>query len=97
VRTADLNQSDLADILSNRTYRFAILAMSLSNLLDIPQVQDFLRGLLNTMNEYDQAREEPDKPKIVTLLFNYHRSFLLTSVLAAIPVQSNKTTGRWFR
>ncbi|KAG1768615.1 hypothetical protein EV702DRAFT_1144266 [Suillus placidus] len=48
-----------------RTYRFAILAMSLSNLLDIPQVQDFLRGLMNTMNEYDQAREEPDRqPKI---------------------------------
>jgi len=47
-----------------RTYRFAILAMSLSNLLDIPQVQDFLRGLMNTMNEYDQAKEEPDKPKI---------------------------------
>lgn len=48
-----------------RTYRFAILAMSLSNLLDIPQVQDFLRGLMNTMNEYDQAKEEPDRqPKI---------------------------------
>ncbi|OAX41883.1 hypothetical protein K503DRAFT_437706 [Rhizopogon vinicolor AM-OR11-026] len=47
-----------------RTYRFAVLAMSLSNLLDIPQVQDFLRGLMNTMNEYDQAKEEHDKPKI---------------------------------
>ncbi|KAG2075865.1 hypothetical protein BDR04DRAFT_1004478 [Suillus decipiens] len=48
-----------------RTYRFAILAMSLSNLLEIPQVQDFLRGLMNTMNEYDQAKEEPDRqPKI---------------------------------
>ncbi|KAF9244234.1 hypothetical protein BU15DRAFT_42240 [Melanogaster broomeanus] len=46
------------------THRFAILAMSLSNLLDIPQAHDYLRGLLNTMNEYDQAREEPDKPKI---------------------------------
>lgn len=42
--------------------------MSLSNLLDIPQAQDYLRGLLNTMNEYDQAKEEPDKPKIVRLL-----------------------------
>jgi hypothetical protein len=42
--------------------------MSLSNLLDIPQAHDYLRGLLNTMNEYDQAKEkkeEPDKPKIV--------------------------------
>ncbi|KAG2114815.1 uncharacterized protein F5147DRAFT_433129 [Suillus discolor] len=52
-------------VMRKRTYRFAILAMSLSNLLDIPQVQDFLRGLMNTMNEYDQAREEPDRqPKI---------------------------------
>lgn len=39
--------------------------MSLSNLFEIPQPQDYLRGLLNTMNEYDQAKEEPDKPKIV--------------------------------
>lgn len=39
--------------------------MSLSNLLDIPQAHDYLRGLLNTMNEYDQAKEEPDKPKYV--------------------------------
>lgn len=51
----------------NRTHRFAILAMSLSNLIDIPQAQDYLRGLLNTMNEYDQAKEEPDKPKMVRL------------------------------
>lgn len=40
--------------------------MSLSNLLDIPQAHDYLRGLLNTMNEYDQAKEEPDKPKYVS-------------------------------
>lgn len=39
--------------------------MSLSNLLDIPQAYDYLRGLLNTMNEYDQAKEEPDKLKYV--------------------------------
>ncbi|KAH7910622.1 hypothetical protein BJ138DRAFT_1152480 [Hygrophoropsis aurantiaca] len=50
--------------MKKRTYRFAILAMSLSNLLEIPQAQDLLRGLLNTMNEYDQAKDEPDKPKI---------------------------------
>ncbi|KAH7927064.1 hypothetical protein BV22DRAFT_1032188 [Leucogyrophana mollusca] len=50
--------------MKKRTYRFAILAMSLSNLLEIPQAQDLLRGLLNTMTEYDQAKDEPDKPKI---------------------------------
>jgi hypothetical protein len=51
--------------MKKRTNLFAILAMSLSNLLDIPQAHDYLRGLLNTMNEYDQAKEEPDKPKYV--------------------------------
>ncbi|KAN0075440.1 hypothetical protein V8E55_011463 [Tylopilus felleus] len=61
-------RSELDKVFNNvamkkRTNRFAILAMSLSNLLDIPQAYDFLRGLLNTMNEYDQAKEEPDKPK----------------------------------
>ncbi|KAG1748894.1 uncharacterized protein EDB91DRAFT_1111282 [Suillus paluster] len=67
--TIMMSKNELDKVFNNlamrkRTYRFAILAMSLSNLLDIPQVQDFLRGLMNTMNEYDQAKEEPDKPKI---------------------------------
>jgi hypothetical protein len=39
--------------------------MSLSNLLDIQQPQDLLRGLLNTMTEYEQSKEDSDKPKIV--------------------------------
>lgn len=67
--TIMMSRSELDKVFNNvtmkkRTHRFAILAMSLSNLLDIPQAQDYLRGLLNTMNEYDQAKEEPDKPKI---------------------------------
>jgi hypothetical protein len=49
----------------NRTYRFAILGMSLSNLLDIQQPQDLLRGLISTLTEYDQSKEESDKPKMV--------------------------------
>ncbi|KAF8556936.1 hypothetical protein OG21DRAFT_1408180 [Imleria badia] len=66
--TIMMSRSELDRVFSNiamkkRTNRFAILAMSLSNLLDIPQAHDYLRGLLNTMNEYDQAKEEPDKPK----------------------------------
>jgi hypothetical protein len=53
--------------------------MSLSNLLDIPQVQDFLRGLMNTMNEYDQAKEEPDRqPKIVSFYPTTRGCSLLT-------------------
>ncbi|KAI6007832.1 hypothetical protein EDC04DRAFT_2871650 [Pisolithus marmoratus] len=67
--TIMMSRSELDKVFNNvtmkkRTHRFAVLAMSLSNLLDIPQAQDYLRGLLNTMNEYDQAKEEPDKPKI---------------------------------
>lgn len=67
--TIMISRNELDKVFNNpamkkRTPRFAILAMSLSNLLDIPQAQDYLRGLLNTMNEYDQAKEEPDKPKI---------------------------------
>jgi hypothetical protein len=47
--------------------------MSLSNLLDINQPQDLLRGLLNTLSEYDQAKEDSDKPKIVS----YHLLFCI--------------------
>ncbi|KAG9318183.1 hypothetical protein JVU11DRAFT_262 [Chiua virens] len=66
--TIMMSRSELDRVFNNvamkkRTHRFAILAMSLSNLLDIPQAYDYLRGLLNVMNEYDQAKEEPDKPK----------------------------------
>jgi len=51
--------------MKKRTKRFAILGMSLSSLLDIHQPQDLLRGLLNTLSEYDQSKEESDKPKMV--------------------------------
>jgi len=50
------------------TYRFAILGLSLSTLLDITQPQDLLRALLNAITEYDQAKEENDNKssKMVT-------------------------------
>lgn len=70
--------------------------MSLSNLLDIPQVQDFLRGLMNTMNEYDQAREEPDRqPKIVSFYLITMGRSPLTVGPAVVPVQSSETASRW--
>ncbi|KAG6845697.1 hypothetical protein H0H87_004958 [Tephrocybe sp. NHM501043] len=47
-----------------RTNRFAILGMSLSNLLDINQPQDLLRGLVNTISEYDQTKDDGDKSKM---------------------------------
>jgi hypothetical protein len=50
---------------ATRTYRFAILGMSLSNLLDIQQPQDLIRGIMNIMAEYEQSKEEGDKLKKV--------------------------------
>ena len=51
---------------SIRTHSFAILGLSLSNLLDIHQPQDLLRALLSLLVEYDQTKpEDLDKNKIV--------------------------------
>jgi hypothetical protein len=52
----------------HRTYRFAILGMSLSNLIEVKEPYDLLKGLLNTLNEYDQSKDKEDtsdKPKVV--------------------------------
>lgn len=49
-----------------RTYRFATLGLSLSNLLDINNPQDLLRTVLNTVTEYDQSKEENDRPRMVS-------------------------------
>jgi hypothetical protein len=50
-----------------RTYRFATLGLSLSNLLDINNPQDLLRAILNTVTEYDQAKEDNDnRPRMVS-------------------------------
>ncbi|KAJ3781542.1 hypothetical protein GGU10DRAFT_366430 [Lentinula aff. detonsa] len=67
--TIYMSRTDLDRVFNNvemkkRTTRFLILGMSLANLLDVPQPQDFLRGLLNTLLEYDQAKEDTEKPKI---------------------------------
>ncbi|KXN91207.1 hypothetical protein AN958_02240 [Leucoagaricus sp. SymC.cos] len=50
--------------IKKRTYRFATLGFSLSNLLDINNPQDLLRAILNTVTEYDQAKEENDRPRM---------------------------------
>lgn len=51
--------------LLHRTHRFAILAMSLSSIFDIQQPTDFLRSALNMLTEYEQAKEDNDRPKMV--------------------------------
>lgn len=68
-----ISRQDLDKVFNNtamkkRTARFAILGMSLSTLLDITHPQDLLKGLLSTLQEYEQSREDSDKPKIVRLL-----------------------------
>ncbi|KAJ7491220.1 hypothetical protein FB451DRAFT_634661 [Mycena latifolia] len=67
--TIQISRAELDRVFNNtemkkRTSRFAILGMSLSSLLDISQPQDLLRGLINTLQEYEQSREDSDKPKI---------------------------------
>lgn len=52
----------------HRTSRFAALGFSLSNLLDINNPQDLLRSLLNVM-EFDQSKEDNERPKIVSISF----------------------------
>ncbi|KAI0320325.1 hypothetical protein OF83DRAFT_1025093, partial [Amylostereum chailletii] len=64
-----LSRADLDKVFDNnsmkkRTYRFAILAMSLASLFDVSQPADLLRGLLNTLNEYEQNREEGDRQRL---------------------------------
>jgi hypothetical protein len=54
-------------VLLHRTHRFAILAMSLSSLFDISHPTDFLRSALNMLTEYEQAKEDNDRPKMVWL------------------------------
>src|ERR1700722_9929995 len=73
-----------------RTYRFAILGMSLSNLLDISQPQDLLRLLANTLSEYE---EDGDKPKIVRLpSLKDKRSSLMKIHEAPLQTQDEKTS-----
>lgn len=52
-----------------RTYRFAILGMSLANSFDVKDPQDFLRGLSNALNEYDQNKDDGERLKMVRLFF----------------------------
>lgn len=39
--------------------------MSLAHSFDVKDPQDLLRGLQNALNEYDQSKEDGDKPKMV--------------------------------
>ncbi|CAH7667625.1 hypothetical protein BY996DRAFT_449130 [Phakopsora pachyrhizi] len=67
-----LTRSDLEKWLDHsrmvrRTTRFSVLGMSLSSMLDIMTLQDFLRGLISLLNEYESIPEDHFKPKMVNL------------------------------
>lgn len=68
-QTLHISRTGLEKVFNNgdmkkRTYRFATLGLSLSNLLDINSPQDLLRAILNTLTEYEQAKEENDRPRM---------------------------------
>lgn len=66
----ELDKAFSNNAMRKHTYRFAVLAMSLSNLFDIPTVVDFLRGVLTTLSEFDQFQDDNFKPKMRFLRFS---------------------------
>ncbi|KAF8638849.1 hypothetical protein AX17_001907 [Amanita inopinata Kibby_2008] len=64
ITRADLDRAFNNNDMKKRSLRYAMLGMSLSNLLDMTSAQDLLRGLTNIMNEFDQSKEDNDKPKM---------------------------------
>ncbi|EFP79093.2 uncharacterized protein PGTG_05414 [Puccinia graminis f. sp. tritici CRL 75-36-700-3] len=50
-----------------RTTKFAILGMSLSSLLDINNLQDFLKAMINLLHEFESIPNDNFKPKITSL------------------------------
>ncbi|WAR64188.1 hypothetical protein PtB15_16B348 [Puccinia triticina] len=51
----------------SRTTKFAILGMSLSSLLDINNLQDFLKAMINLLHEFECILNNNFKPKISSL------------------------------
>ncbi|KAF7305148.1 hypothetical protein MKEN_01230000 [Mycena kentingensis (nom. inval.)] len=64
ISRSDLDRMFPNTAMKKRTYRFAILGMSLSNLLEITQPQDLLRALITTLQEYEAGKEDNEKSKM---------------------------------
>lgn len=56
---------DPASRLTARTTRFAVLGMSLSGILDITTVGDFVKALVNLLQEYEAIPDANFRPKMV--------------------------------
>ncbi|KAG8983486.1 hypothetical protein FRB93_007247 [Tulasnella sp. JGI-2019a] len=67
ITRTDLERTFTTSVKKQRTYRWATLGMSLSNLFDITAPQDFLRALLALMQEYESVPEDTVKPKMRNL------------------------------
>jgi len=50
--------------------------MSLSSLFDILHPTDFLRSALNMLTEYEQAKEDNDRPKMVARISPFYPTFI---------------------
>ncbi len=75
-RTWLSERADLPPAPCLRSNRFAILAMSLSSLFDILHPTDFLRSALNMLTEYEQAKEDNDRPKMVARISPFYPTFI---------------------
>jgi hypothetical protein len=66
---ADLEKAFDNTSMKTRTRRYAILAMSLAAFFDVPQPNELLRGLLNTLTEFEQNKDESDRQRLVRFSF----------------------------
>lgn len=67
--------------------------MSLAHSFDVKEPQDFLRGLSNALSEFDQSKEDGERPKMVCAIG--FASYLIADMnpqAFAIQVREAKTT-----
>jgi len=63
ITRAELDRVFNNSAMKSRTYRFAILGMSLAQSFDVKEPQDLLRGLSNALIEYDQNKDDHERDR----------------------------------
>lgn len=76
-------------MLGFRTLSFAILGMSLSGVFDNTNAADFLKSLLNILNEHEQTKDTDYKPKMVRLFPKIFGEFLICNISEVLQVKQN--------